>query len=102
MTTTVPGWTTLAEDPPVLIKEYAFGPGRANAMAVRLPDRSFMIMSPSADASVAETEAFTALGGVSALVENNGSHHMGLAGWRARFPQAVTYAAPDAATRICG
>lgn len=100
MEMTVPGWTVLAEDPPVLVKEYAFGAGRANALATRLPDRSWMIMSPSLQLSDAEAQAFTERGGVSALLENNGAHHMGLGPWRAKFPQAVTYAAPRAAARI--
>jgi hypothetical protein len=99
-TTAIPGWTTLAQDPAVLIKEYGFGAGRANAMAVRLPDRSFMIMSPPIDASDAEKQAFLLAGGVSALVECNGAHHLGLGAWRAKFPSAVTYAAPRAAARI--
>lgn len=100
MTATVPGWTTLAQQPLVLVKEYAFGPGRANALAVQLPDRSFMVMSPSVDPSDTEAQAFTTLGGVSALVENNGAHHLGLGPWRAKFPNAVTYATPRAAARI--
>jgi hypothetical protein len=100
MTTTVPGWTALAQQPQVLVKEYGFGTGQANALAVQLPDRSFMIMSPPTTASDAEVQAFTLLGGVSALVENNGAHHLGLSVWRARFPKATTYAAPKAAERI--
>jgi hypothetical protein len=100
MTTTVPGWTTLAQEPQVLVKEYSFGAGQANALAVRLPDRSFLIMSPPIETTDAEVQAFAVLGGVSALVENNGAHHMGLSTWRARFPNAVSYAAPKAAERI--
>jgi hypothetical protein len=69
-------------------------------MAVRLPDRSFMVMSPPTAVTDAEKQAFLLAGGVSALVENNGVHHMGLGPWRARFPDAVSYAAPRAAARI--
>jgi hypothetical protein len=100
MKTMVPGWTTLAEQPPVLVKEYAFGAGRANAMAVGLPGDKWLIMSPPIELSAAEAEAFERVGPVVALVENNGSHHMGLGPCRARFSQAVTYAAPRAAARI--
>lgn len=99
MPITISGWTTVAEQPLVLVKEYAFGPGRANAMAVRLPDGSFMIISPSVEPG-ADADAFAALGGVSALIANNGTHHLGLGPWRAKFPQAVTYAATRAAERI--
>lgn len=96
----VPGWTTLAVNPPVLVKEYAFGPGKANAMAVALPGDKWLIMSPPNQLSTAEVEGFNALGPVVALVENNGSHHLGLGVARACFAQAVTYAAPRAAARI--
>jgi len=100
MTDKVPGWTTLAEDPLVLVKEYGFGPGRANALAIALPEGKWMIMSPSPQLGDDEVEAFTKLGGVAALVENNGVHHLGLGPWRARFKDAVSYAAPRAAARI--
>jgi hypothetical protein len=100
MTDKVPGWTTLAEDPLVLVKEYGFGPGRANELAVALPDRKWMIMSPAPTLERAEVEAFERLGQVVALVENNGVHHLGLGTWRAQFKDAVSYAAPRAAARI--
>lgn len=96
----VPGWTTLAENPLVLLKDYSFGPGRANALAVALPGGSILIMSPPRHFEPKEAEAFRAIGPVVALVENNGSHHLGLAPARACFPEAVTYAAPRAAARI--
>jgi hypothetical protein len=100
MTDKVPGWTTLAEDPLVLVKEYGFGPGRANELAIALPDRKWMIVSPSPMLGADEVAAFARLGSVVALVENNGVHHLGLGPWRAQFKDAVTYAAPRAAARI--
>jgi len=96
----ISGWTTLSEDPPVLVKEYAFGPGKANAMAVGLPDRNWMIVSPPANLSDADVEGFAQLGTVVALVANNGTHHLGLGPCRKRFPGAVTYATERAAARI--
>jgi hypothetical protein len=98
--TYVAGWTTLTENPPVLVREYKFGAGTANAMAVALPGDQWLIMSPPNQLSIAEVEGFNAVGRVVALVENNGSHHMGLGVGRACFAQAVTYAAPRAAARI--
>ncbi|MFL5350481.1 MAG: hypothetical protein ACJ8AT_37395 [Hyalangium sp.] len=100
MSTQVSGWTTLAEDPPVLVKEYKFGSGSANALAVALPERKWMIMSPPASITPADVEGFSKLGTVAALIENNGLHHLGLGPCRAQFPEAVTYAAPSAAERI--
>lgn len=100
MSTTIPGWTTLAETALVLVHEYSFGAGRANALAVALPNRRWMIVSPPPKLTAEQAEAFTELGQVVALVENNGTHHMGLGPCRARFPDAVTYAEPKAAARI--
>lgn len=100
MTTTIAGWTTIAENPAVLVRDYSFGGGRANAMAVALPNRQWMVMSPPPDLTAEEAKAFADQGEVVALLENNGSHHMGLGPWRAQFPKAVTYAEPAAADRI--
>ncbi len=100
MATSIPGWTTLSESPAVLMRDYSFGGGRANAMAVRLPAQGWMIMSPPANVTPAEAQAFQTLGPVVALVENNGTHHKGLGPWRALCPGVVTYAAPAAAARI--
>jgi len=100
MPTTIPGWTTLAEDPAVLVREYSFSAGKANAMAVGLPDRKWMIVSPPPQMSAAEAEAFSAHGSVVALLENNGTHHMGLGPCRALFPKAISYATEIAAARI--
>lgn len=100
MATTISGWTTLSEAPAVLVHEYGFGAGRANALAVQLPSRKWMIVSPPPKMTAAEAEAFGAHGEVVALVENNGTHHLGLGPCRALFPNAVTYAEPLAAARI--
>lgn len=100
MNTLVPGWTTLAEQPAVLVKDYAFGAGRANSLAVELPEKQWLLMSPPKGLSAAEVDAFAALGHVVALVENNGAHHLGLGSATAHFPDAVTYATPLAAGRI--
>lgn len=98
--TTIPGWTTLAESPLVLVREYGFGGGKANALAVALPNRTWMIVSPPPKLTAAEAQALAEHGQVVALVENNGSHHLGLGPCRALFPDAVTYAEPKAAARI--
>ncbi len=100
MTTTIKGWTTLAEQPLVLIKEYSFGQGTANALAVGLPGQQLLIMSPPTGVPVEELRALSAAGKVVALLETNGAHHLGLGASREAFPQAVTYAAKRAAERI--
>lgn len=100
MATTISGWTTLAENPAVLVREYAFSGGRTNAMAVALPDRKWLFISPPSDLTAEEARAFSEHGEVVALLEHNGSHHMGLGPCRALFPNAVSYAEPAAAARI--
>jgi hypothetical protein len=100
MTTTVPGWSTLAENPLVLVREYAFGPGRANAMAVGLPNGKLMIISPPVGVEIAELKALAQHGDVVALLANNGVHHLGLSPARRAFPDAVTYATARAGARI--
>jgi hypothetical protein len=100
MTTNVPGWTTLAENPLVLVREYSFGPGTANAMVVGLPNGDLMITSPPTDVPREELSALNAHGKVVALLEFNGAHHLGLPVCRPCFPDAVTYAMPRAAARI--
>jgi glyoxylase-like metal-dependent hydrolase (beta-lactamase superfamily II) len=100
MSTHVKGWTTIAENPQVLVREYAFGPGLSNAMAVELPGGKLMVVSPPIGVPEAELRELGAIGDVVALVANNGGHHLGLGPTRAAFPKAVTYAAPAAAERI--
>lgn len=99
MMTAIPGWTTLAEQPALLVRDYGFGGGRATAMAVKL-ERGWLMVSPPANIKPGEVEAFRDSGGVVALLENNAAHSMGLAPWRAHFPDAVSYATPVAAKRI--
>lgn len=100
MGTTIRGWTTIAERPLVLLREYSFGSGAANALVVQLPQNKLLIMSPPTGVPIDELRALNAVGTVVALLETNGSHHMGLGPAREAFPQAVSYAAPQAAERI--
>lgn len=101
METTPSGWKILDRERAVLIREYAFGKqGTSWCFTARLGDGSLMVVSPSTrpdDAVFTELEAF---GKVGALVANNGFHYLGQAAWRARYPQAVAYAPPDAFARI--
>ncbi len=100
MGTAVNGWTTLAEQPLVLVREYSFGAGKANALVVGLPNNKLMIMSPPTGVSIEELRALDKVGSVVALLETNGAHHLGLGPTHEAFPQAISYAAPRAAERI--
>jgi hypothetical protein len=98
--TTIAGWTLLTEEPIVMVREYRFGPGYSNAIAVGLPDRKLMLVSPPTGVAPEELKQLEQVGDVIALLEFNGAHHMGLAPCRAVFPRAMGYASPRAAARI--
>jgi hypothetical protein len=100
MTTKVLGWTTLAEEPLVLLREYTFGVGSANTLAVRLPNAKFLLISPPFGLPSSELQALRAHGEVLAMVAINGAHHLGLAPCGAAFPDARSYATESARERI--
>lgn len=100
MSTTVTGWQTLSEEPLVLLREYSFGGGRANALAIRLPNRKLLLVSAPCGLPSQSLRALAAEGEVVALLAINGAHHLGLAGWRSQFPHATSYAARAARERI--
>jgi hypothetical protein len=84
----------------VLLREYSFGPGVANSLAIRLPDGKLLLVSAPSDLSDRELDDLASAGEVSALVANNGAHHLGLPSLHKRFPNAVCYATEDARSRI--
>ena len=100
MGTTVAGWTTLAEDPLVLLREYSFGPGTANGLAIELPGRKLLLVSTPRDLSDADYAALRERGEVVAMVANNGAHYLGLSAAARAFPNAATYATERAGARI--
>jgi hypothetical protein len=80
--------------------KYSFGLGTSNSMAVRLDDGSWLVISPASGAPPDALEALAKDGPVSALVAPNAYHHMGQGAWRARFPQAKSYAPAAALPRL--
>jgi glyoxylase-like metal-dependent hydrolase (beta-lactamase superfamily II) len=96
----LPGWTRLTHQPPVFVREYSFGPGRATSVAVLLPGARWLLISPPGDLSAGEREDFRRAGEVEALLANNGAHYLGLDPWSAAFPSAAGYASERAAARI--
>lgn len=88
-------------DAAVMTLTYSFAKGAsASTFAARMGDGNMLVVSPSTtltDAAAVELEAF---GPVTAIVANNGFHHLGQMAWRERFPQATCYAAPEAIVRI--
>jgi hypothetical protein len=98
--TNIAGWSRLADSPLVLVREYRFGPGASNALAVELPNRKLLIVSPPTGVPTDELKQLEQAGEVAALLEFNGVHHLGLGPCRAAFPHAISYASDRAAARI--
>jgi hypothetical protein len=82
-------------DGPVVRMRYLVGslPFSTRMTVVRLRDGCLWLHSPIA-LTPGLQQAVTALGTVSCLVAPNRLHWLGLEGWQAAFPEAVTYAAP--------
>ena len=74
--------------------------GNATTFAARMGNGEMMVVSPSVGLAAADAAQLESFGKVGALVANNGLHHLGQTEWRARFPDARCFAAPEAAKRI--
>jgi hypothetical protein len=93
-------WQSLTRDGAVRTLKYSFGFGRANALAVRLDDGSWCVLSPPVGVPDGAFDALAKEGPVRALVAPNGFHHMGQKAWRERFPAARSYAPENALARL--
>ena len=101
MQTTPHGWKVIDQDAGVLSISYTYAKeGNANCFTAKLPSGGLMIVSPPSRIEDAAVEELASYGPVEVLVANNGFHHLGLAGWKQRFPEARCFAAPGAITRI--
>ena len=92
-------WMPLSTDPWTAICEYSFGPGSAAALAVSV-NGGVLVASPPCNV---EAEVFGALaerGPVRALVATNAFHTLGLAPWKARFPEAAVFAPQQSLQRV--
>lgn len=91
-------WTVFDASVPVLACDYTFGPGSARSLAVGI-EGGLAIVSPPFRAGE-EDLAAAARHGVRALVAPNAFHHLGLAQWAARFPDARVYAPTQSIDRL--
>ena len=92
-------WVPLDTDPWTATFEYSVGGGTATALAVDV-GAGLLVASPPC--RVAD-DAFEALGSrapVRALVATNAFHTLGLAPWKARFPEAAVFAPPQSLRRV--
>jgi hypothetical protein len=100
MTTTTPhGWTIFDAGTPVLIYEYSFGPGTANALAVGGRNGLFVV-SPPCRVAPAVIDDLASFGAVRALVASNAFHYLGIPEWKARFPDATIFAPAQSIARV--
>lgn len=97
--TTPHGWKVFDADLPVLLYEYSFGPGLANALAFR-GARGMIVVSPPCRVAPGVQDDVASYGEVVALVASNAFHHMGLPEWKARFPDAAVYAPAQSVARV--
>jgi hypothetical protein len=99
MQTTPHGWKLFDARMPVLMYEYNFGPGTANALAVGAKD-GLIVVSPPCRVAPGVFDDLLQYGPVRALVASNAFHHLGLPEWQARFPDAEIFAPAQSIKRV--
>ena len=92
-------WKLFDEHPPVLTYTYSFGQGLANALALGA-NGGLVVISPPRGAGAHAFDGLTRYGEVRALVAPNAFHTLGLAEWKACFPEAEIYAPAQAIARV--
>ena len=96
----IEGWNVIDRDAAILWREYSFTKGAyATAMVFRGAD-GLVVISPPSRLEARAYDAIAELGPVRALIANNTFHHLGQKEWRARFPDAVSYAPPRAVATL--
>jgi hypothetical protein len=93
------GWSVVDEKLPVLRCAYDFGPGEAFSVAVAGAD-GLIVVSPPANPSERTFAELEARGKVTALVASNAFHTMGIAPFKARFPDAKVFAPAQSIARV--
>ncbi len=95
-------WKTIDEDAGLWLATYPFNKTKINTVAVRIQDGGLMILSPGLEVSDASFAELDAIGPVTALVSPGPFHHLGLPGWKARYPDARLFATTGGLARIPG
>jgi hypothetical protein len=99
MQRTAHGWKIFDPHTPILVYEYSFGPGTANALAVGGRD-GLIVVSPPCRTATGVFDDLGQFGKVSALVASNAFHHFGLPEWKARFADAEIFAPAQSIGRV--
>ena len=92
-------WVTIATDPWTATFEYSSGAGSATALAVDV-DGGLLVASPPCRVTDDAFEALASRAPVRALVATNAFHTLGLAPWKARFPDVAVFAPPQSLQRV--
>jgi hypothetical protein len=92
-------WVPLDTDPWTATFEYSFGAHSATALAVDVGG-SLLVASPPCRVAEDAFAALAARAPVRALVATNAYHTLGLAPWKARFPDAAVFAPPQSLQRV--
>lgn len=95
----IEGWNIIDDEALVLWREYSFAKGAYATMLVFRGVDGLVVVSPGKGMSDREYDALREHGEVRALVANNTYHHLGQPAWRARFPDAASYA-PSGALKM--
>jgi hypothetical protein len=93
-------WKTVDEAAGIWLAEYPFNGTTINTVAMRIADDKLMVLSPGTDVSDASFAELDALGEVAAIVSPGPFHHLGMPGWKARYPNARLFATAGGLTRI--
>jgi hypothetical protein len=93
-------WQPLTPDGRILWLKYWWGPGSANALAFARADGTWAIVSPPLNVPQPAYDHIQHRGRVAALIAPNAFHHLGQSEWRARCPDAVSYAPAGALERL--
>src|SRR3954467_12503510 len=100
METAAHTWNVLDADTPILTYTYSFGPGTANALAVRGAGDGLVVVSPPWRVNQSVFEHLRAYGPVRALVASNAFHYMGIPEWKRRYPDAAVFAPAQSLARV--
>ena len=94
------GWNVIDEERAVLWREYEFSKGAYATTLVFRGTNGLVVISPGKGLEAADYDVLSRFGEVRALIANNTFHHLGQGPWRERFPQAESYAAPQALAKL--
>lgn len=96
---TTASWVPVEPSLPALTHTYSFGAGTANALAIPV-EGGVAVVSPPFQPEEAVFTELEKHGAVRALIAPNAFHSLGLAGWKARYPDAPIFAPAQSIARL--